>query len=139
MSELSLGSSRRWRSAFNFTQPLTVTMEHLLGVVLIVLVVGTAAALLTRHLRPISWVIAVGVLYIPMYFVWFVIQYLRIVSVDEFFHRTFGVYSYQLVGTALGAIVQFGPPMLPSIVLLGWLLITGRVTWSAVAQPRRRL
>jgi hypothetical protein len=55
---------------------------------------------------------------LPSYFAWFTAQYLHIVSVDALLYRAFGVASHQLVATPLGALAMFGPPLVPSIVIL---------------------
>ena len=93
-------------------------MEPVLACLLFLFAVGILTAVFVRRARPATTVLIAIVIYVPSYFVWFALQYLSVVPVDSLFRRALGIESYQLVGTPLGALVVFGPPLLPSIIVL---------------------
>ena len=97
-------------------------MAYVLGALLIVLTVASVSAVLMRRTTLVTWFIFATILYVPSYFIWFAAQFLQVVPVDALLSRTFGVESHQLVDTPLGAVVQFGPPLVPSLALLCWML-----------------
>lgn len=101
-------------------------MERALVYLLFVFVAGIVTAMFVRHARPVAVVIIAILMYIPSYFMWFALQYFHIVPVDGLLRQTFGVESYQLVGTPLGRLVLLGPPLLPSIVMLCWFFLARR-------------
>ena len=101
-------------------------MERALAYLLFLLVAGILIAVFVRQARPATTVLISIVIYVPSYFVWFALQYLHIVPVDSLLRWAFGIDSYQLVGTPLGALVMFGPPLLPSIVILGSFFLVRR-------------
>lgn len=95
-------------------------MERALLFLLFLFFTGIATALFVRQVRPAIIVIISILIYVPSYMVWFALQYFGIVPVDSLLRQTFGIDSYRLAGTPLGALVLFGPPLLPSIVMLCW-------------------
>lgn len=99
-------------------------MERALLYLLFLSVAGLVTALLVRPNRPAVLVIISLLIYVPSYIVWYALQYFQIVPVDSLLRETFGIYSYELVGTPLGALVLFGPPALPSLVMLCWLFLS---------------
>lgn len=101
-------------------------MERALVYLLFVCVAGIVTAVFVRHARPAATVMISILMYIPSYFIWFALQYFQIVPVDALLRQTFGIESYQLVGTPLGALVLLGPPLLPSIVMLCWFFLARR-------------
>ena len=94
-------------------------MERAFACLLFLFVVGILTAVFVRKARPVTTVLIAILIYVPSYFVWFALQYLNVVPVDSLLRRAFDIDSYQLVGTPLGALVMFGPPLLPSIIILG--------------------
>lgn len=84
---------------------------------LVLLILSVAIAIFVRSARLMVVIVASILLYVPSYFVWFGIQYFQIVPVDQLMKEMFGIYTYQLVGTWLGRLVLFGPPLLPSVIL----------------------
>ena len=98
-------------------------MERALLSLLLLLIVGVLGSVFVRQARPLIVVLVSILIYLPSYFVWFTIQYLHILPVDSLLHWAFGVESYQLVGTPLGMLAMFGPPLLPSIVILVWFFL----------------
>jgi hypothetical protein len=98
-------------------------MERALLYLLFLSVAGLVTAVFVRPNRPTALVIISIVIYVPSYIVWFALQYFHIVPVDSILRQTFGIDSYQLVGTPLGTLVRFGPPALPSIVMLCWFFL----------------
>lgn len=101
-------------------------MEAALLYLLFLFVAGILTAVFGRQARPLTTVIISLLICVPSYFVWFVLRYLSIIRVDSLLEKGFGIDSYQLVGTPLGALVLFGPPLLPSIVLLSWFFLIRR-------------
>ena len=93
-------------------------MERVLACLLLLFAVGILTAVFVRKARPVTTVLIAILIYVPSYFVWFALQYLSLVPVDSLLRRALGIDSYQLVGTPLGAFVVFGPPLLPSIIVL---------------------
>ena len=101
-------------------------MERALAYLLLALFAGLAAAALFRRVRPAAVAIVSLLIYLPSYFAWYALQYFQVVPVDSLLKQTFGIESHQLVGTGLGALVLFGPPLLPSIVILCWFFLIRR-------------
>ncbi len=92
-------------------------MIVILILLLMLLIMSVAVAVFAPSARLLA-VIAVSILlYVPSCFVWFALQYFQVVPVDHLLKEMFGIYSYQLVGTGLGRLVFFGPPLLPSVIL----------------------
>jgi hypothetical protein len=101
-------------------------MEQALLYLLFMLFVGIFTAMFVRQSHPVAIVIISILIYVPSYLVWFALQLFGIVPVDSLLRQTFGIDSYRLVGTPLGALVLFGPPLLPSIVILCWCFLIRR-------------
>jgi hypothetical protein len=93
-------------------------MIVILMLLLVLLIFGVAMAIFVQPARLMIVIAASILLYVPSYFVWFAIQYFQIVPVDQLMKEMFGIYTHQLVGTWLGRLVLFGPPLLPSVILL---------------------
>ncbi len=93
-------------------------MERVFLCLLFLFAVGVLTAVFVRRARPVTTVLIAILIYVPSYFVWFALQYLSVVPVDSLLQRALGIDSYQLVATPLGALVVFGPPLLPSIIVL---------------------
>ena len=93
-------------------------MVVILSLLLSALILGIALAIFVRSFRLIAVVVVSMLLYVPSYFVWFALQYFHIVPVDQLMIEMFGIYTYRLVGTWLGSLVMFGPPLLPSVILI---------------------
>ena len=91
---------------------------------LLVLLAGVVAAVFVRRARPAAFVIIAMVIYVPSYFTWFALQYLQVIPVDSFLVQALGINSHRLVGTPLGSVMLFGPPLLPSMALLCWFILT---------------
>ena len=101
-------------------------MERALLYLLFLFIAGIVTAVFVRQARPVVIVIISILIYVPSYLVWFALQYFHIVPVDSLVRHTFGIDSHRLVGTPLGALVLFGPPLLPSIVMLCWFFLIRR-------------
>ncbi len=101
-------------------------MERALAYLLLALLAGLAAAALVRRARPAAVAIVSLLIRLASCFAWYALQYFQVVPVDSLLRQTFGVESHQLVGTRLGALVLFGPPLPPSIVMLCRLFLIRR-------------
>jgi hypothetical protein len=101
-------------------------MERALFYLLILFIAGIVAAVFVRQARPAAIVLISILIYVPSYLIWFGLQYIGIVPVDSLLKQTFDIDSYRLVGTHLGAFVLFGPPLLPSIIMLCWFFLIRR-------------
>lgn len=101
-------------------------MASALLYLLFLFVAGIFAAVFVQRARPVVTVIISVLIYIPSYFIWFTLQYSGIVTVDSLLKQGFDIDTYQLVGTPLGAFVLFGPPLLPSIIILCWVFLLRR-------------
>jgi Mg2+/citrate symporter len=101
-------------------------MEAALLYLLFLLVAGILTTVIFRQARPLATVVISILICVPSYFVWFALRYFSIIPVDSLLDKGFGIDSYQLVGTPLGALVLFGPPLLPSIVMLCWFFLIRR-------------
>lgn len=99
-------------------------MEAVLTILVVVLLVGILVAVFAGPARPVVFVIVAVVIYVPSCLGWFALRYLQLVPVEAFLAQTFGIESHQLVGTPLGTVMLFGPPLLPSVALLGWFAVT---------------
>lgn len=100
-------------------------MEGVLMLLLAALAVGALSALFVPRARPGAWGLVAVLLYVPSCLVWFVLQYLQVIPVDRL-AQALGIDAHRLVGPPLGTLVQFGPPLLPSIALLSWVLLRRR-------------
>ncbi len=105
---------------------MTAGLERALLYLLFLFVAGIVAAGFARQARPMAIVMIAILIYMPSYLTWFALQYLGIIPVDSLLKQAFGIESYQLVGTPLGAFVSFGPPLLPSITMLCWFFLIRR-------------
>lgn len=106
-------------------------MEPVLLYVLFLFIAGILIGLLVQRAHPLAMVIIAILLCVPSYFVWFALQYVGVFPVDSLLRQSFGIRSDQLVGTPLGALVLFGPPLLPSIVMLCWCCLIRRRRFPA--------
>ena len=77
-------------------------------------IVIVAVAMLAPSFRWLAIVLISVLLYFPSFYVWFALQYFGMVRVEEILN----VYPHELLGTSLGELAFFGPPMLPSLILL---------------------
>ncbi len=101
-------------------------MEYVILYFLILLLASVLIAEFIRPARSLTIILISVLIYIPSYFVWFALQYLNVVPLDSLLRQAFGIYSYELVDSPLGQIVLFGPPLLPSVVLLLWFFVVRR-------------
>ena len=106
-------------------------MELALLCLLFLFAAGILTAVFVQQARLLVTVIISILICVPSYFVWFALQYFGIVPVDSLLKQGFGIDSYQLVRTPLRALVLFGPPLLPSIVMLCWFFLFRRRRFSA--------
>ena len=98
-------------------------MVYFLVCVLILLLGAVLVAVFVRRARSAVVILISILIYLPSYLLWFAIQYLNLISIDSFLERTFGIYSYEGVGSLFGKIILLGPPLIPSVGLLLWFFI----------------
>lgn len=97
-------------------------MEMVLLLLLILLILTIALAVFVPSFRWIAVIIASVLLYIPSLLAWAAMRYFNVVRIEDLLN----VYTHQLVGTWLGSLLHFGPPLLPSIVLLSSFFLVRR-------------
>ena len=101
-------------------------MIMILMLLLMLLILCVAIAVFVPSARLMVVILSSILLYVPSYFVWFALQYFQSVPVDRLLREMFGIYTHQLVGTWLGRLVLFGPPLLPSVILFCSFLLLGK-------------
>lgn len=89
-------------------------MLTILLLLLLVLILMMAVAVYVPTFRVVTLLYASFLLYIFSILVWFGLQYFGIVRLTSLLN----VYTHELVGTWLGILVNFGPPLLPPMFLL---------------------
>ena len=108
-------------------------MTVILIILLMLLIMSVAVAVFAPSVRLLAVIVTSTLLYVPSCFVWFALQYFQVVPVDHLLKGMFGIYSHQLIGTWLGSLVFFGPPLLPSVILFCSFLLLAKFKRSGKA------